>query len=219
MEAATGTVAYRAPATAPPAVTQEQSATEAVPWFESMAILAIFAIAYVVIGYQIVVNQHVVSFDALDRLSRAFMVWYNDPPKLAAIGFSIPPGGTFALLPAAAVRDAVTSGFALPLTSGIFAGGALAVINLMMAAGGMGRGVRLPIILIVAVNPMFGFYAMNGLGEAVWFLFIALTLYSLVAWSRTASPRYIIGAGIGLAVAALTNYEFLSWAVLLALAI
>jgi len=217
MEAATGTSAYRVPASAPP-VSREDDSAEAVPWFENLAIFLVFGILFVVVGYQIIVNQHVVPFDALDRLSRAFMVWYNDPPKLAAIGFSIPPGGTFALLPAAAVRSFVTSGFALPLTSGIFAAGALVMINLAMAAGGMGRGPRLPIVALVAINPMFGFYAMNGLGEAVWFLFIGVTIYSMVAWFRAGSPRYLIGAGIGLAIASMTNYEFLAWALLLALA-
>ena len=127
-------------------------------------------------------------FDALDRLSRAFMVWHNDPPKLAAIGFSLPPIGTLALVPFALFRDLVTSGLALPLSSAIFAAGALAFFNRMFAAAEMGF-LRFGVVLLIAVNPMFAFYAINGMPEAFYFLFVGFALFCMVGLGRRRCPR------------------------------
>jgi hypothetical protein len=136
--------------------------TVSVARFETIAIFLIFSIAFGFFGYKVVVEQHVIVFDALDRLSRALMVWHNDPPKLAAIGFTLPPIGTLALVPFALFRSLVESGIALPLSSAIFAAGGLAFIDRMFAAAQMGF-LRFAIVLLVAVNPMFAFYAVNGL--------------------------------------------------------
>src|SRR5688500_1520577 len=97
---------------------EEEQAIEASNW-ETIAIFVVFSIIFFLFGYKVVVDQHVIVFDALDRLSRALMVWHNDPPKLAAIGFTLPPLGTLALVPFALFRDLVSSGIALPLSSAI----------------------------------------------------------------------------------------------------
>ena len=81
-----------------------------------MGVLAIFigfGALYMLLGFRLI-DLPVINFDALDRLTRAFMVWYNDPPKLASIGFSLPPLGTLVLVPFAAIKGLVTSGLALP---------------------------------------------------------------------------------------------------------
>src|SRR3954453_18657350 len=54
---------------------------------EGAIVFAIAFVAYFAIGYWFTINQHVVVFDALDRLTPALLVWHNDPPKLAAVGF------------------------------------------------------------------------------------------------------------------------------------
>src|SRR3954452_24745274 len=76
------------------------------------AIFAAATIFYFLIGYKTTISQHVVVFDALDRFTRAYMVWFNSPPKLAAIGFVFPPLTTFVLLPFAVIK---------PLASGLIA--------------------------------------------------------------------------------------------------
>jgi hypothetical protein len=143
------------------------------------------------------------------------MVWHNDPPKLAAIGFTLPPLGTLALVPFALFRDLVSSGIALPLSSALFAAGALAFFDRMFAAAEMGF-LRLGIVLLIAVNPMFAFYAVNGMPESFYFLLVAFAMFCMVAWSRTTSVRYLIGTGLALAVAGLVRYEFIAWTLLLA---
>lgn len=183
--------------------------------WETLGIFAVFAIAFGFFGYKVVVEQNVIVFDALDRLSRALMVWHNDPPKLAAIGFTLPPLGTLALAPFALFRDLVSSGIALPLSSAIFAAGGLAFIDRMFAAAEMGF-LRFGVVLLVAINPMFAFYAVNGMPEALYFLLVGFAMFCMVAWAKTTSVRYLIGTGLALAVAALVRYEFIGWTLLLA---
>src|SRR5262245_40496990 len=66
---------------------------------EGIAIAVVMAIAYAAIGYWTVVSGHIVQFEALERLADAYMVWWNDPPKLAAIGLELAPVGTLVFLP------------------------------------------------------------------------------------------------------------------------
>lgn len=182
---------------------------------ETLGIFFLFGILYVLLGSRIV-DLHVVNFDALDRLTRAFMVWHNDPPKLAAIGFSLPPIGTLVLIPFAAVKSLVTSGLALPISSAIFGAGALVFIDRMLAMADMVRGARLLIVLLVGLNPMFAFYAMNGTGDAAHLMFASFGLFCLIGWGRNGSARYLIGAGLAFSLAILTRYEYIFWAIFIA---
>jgi hypothetical protein len=182
---------------------------------ESLAIFLLFGAAYFLLGSQLVGNQHLVSFDALDRLSRAYMSWYNDPAKLAAIGFDIPPIDTLTIMPLAVFKPLATSGLAMPLHSAIFAAGSLTFIDRMLAAGDLTRVVRWVVLLLVAINPMFMFYATNGASDMTYIFFASFALFCFVAWGRSGSARYIIGGGLAIALAALTHYEFIIWAVFL----
>src|SRR3954468_22122332 len=100
---------------------------------EGLIIFAVAFVAYMAVGYWFTINQHVVVFDALDRLTRALLVWHNDPPKLAAIGFLFPPLTTFVFLPLAAVKPIATSLIALPLTTCGFSALAMVILDRTMA--------------------------------------------------------------------------------------
>ena len=62
---------------------------------------------------------------------------------------------------------------------------------------------------------MFVFYATNGASDMTYIFFASFTLFCFVAWGRSGSARYIIGGGLAVALAALTHYEFIIWAVFL----
>jgi hypothetical protein len=179
----------------------------------------VLAVAYVWIGYRFTVDGHVIVFDAVDRLTRAFMAWHNDPAKLAAIGFVFPPAATLALLPVALVKPLATSLVAIPLSSAVFAAGTVVTLDRICARCEMSAMQRLPLVALFAFNPFWLFYAGNGMSEAVASFFLALGLYGLISWYATTEPRHLIAAGFGLAVLALVRYGFLFWAVLLALLI
>ena len=71
---------------------------------ENAVVFAVGTIAYATLGLWLVLEKHIVVFDGLSRLSHAYFVWWNDPPKLAAIGFVWPPIATAVFLPLAAIR-------------------------------------------------------------------------------------------------------------------
>lgn len=201
----------------PPTVSsREEEIAFPVSRIETIAIFLIFGVLYTLVGYRVLADLHVVSFDALDRLARAFMVWHNDPPKLASIGFSLPPIGTFVMVPFAAFRDLVTSGLAIPLSSAVFGALALTSVNRTFAVADMSRVARLVLVVLIGINPMFAFYAMNGTGDAAYLFFAAFGLFCMIGWGRNGSARFLIGAGLAFSLAALTKYEFILWALFIA---
>ncbi|HEY5196086.1 MAG TPA: hypothetical protein VIJ51_03560 [Solirubrobacteraceae bacterium] len=174
---------------------------------------------YALVGYHVTVDQHVVVFDALDRLTRAYQVWYDDPPKLAAIGFSFPPITTLVLLPLALIKPLASGLVALPLTSAVFAGMTVVFLDRTLARCEMPTFLRIPVVLLYAANPMTVFYAGNGMSEAVYLALLSFSLYAAVSWYETTEPRYLFGGGFGFALLLLTRYGFILWAVLLVLLI
>jgi hypothetical protein len=185
----------------------------------TVLIVLVLWIAYGLLGYQTTVNGHVVVFDALDRLTRAFLVWHNDPQKLAAIGFSYPPLDTMVMLPASIVKPVATGLIALPVTSAFFAALTVGILDRTLARCDMSLLMRLPLLAAFALNPLWLFYTGNGMAEAVYSAFLAIALYFFVSWYVTAEPRFLIGAGLITAVLVLTRYGFIVWAFLLCILI
>jgi hypothetical protein len=176
-------------------------------------------VVYFVIGYWFTIEQHVVVFDALDRLTRALLVWHNDPPKLAAIGFLFPPLTTAMFLPFAVIKPLATSLIALPLASSMCAATAIVFLDRTLARCDIAFPLRVPLLLAFGLNPMWVFYAGNGMSEALYSAFLAFSLYTFVSWYATTEPRYLIGSGFGIAFLIVTRYAFIIWAALLAILI
>lgn len=186
---------------------------------EGLLIAAVFAVVYAVLGYFTVVNGHIVQFDGLERLTDAYMAWWNDPPKLSAIGLSVAPIGTLVYLPLTLVKPLATSLVALPIVTAIGAGATLALLNTLMARCGLGRFVRLAVVVLIGLNPMFAFYAVNGAPEALGLVLAAGALLALVSWQATDETRYLVGAGMAIGVAVLVDYTYIGWALAIMLAI
>ncbi len=186
---------------------------------EGLAIAAAFTVLYAVIGYLTVVSGHVVQFGALERLTDAYMSWWNHPPKLAAIGLTTAPIGTIGFLAPALVKPFATSLSALPLVTALAAGGTMAMINTMLARCGFARPMRLLVIALIGLNPMFVFYAGNGSPEMIGVLLSAAALLAIVSWRISDEARYLIGAGMAMSVAVMVDYSFLVWALALMLTI
>ncbi|MFL5847167.1 MAG: hypothetical protein ACJ762_21020 [Solirubrobacteraceae bacterium] len=182
-------------------------------------LFAVAFVAYFVIGYWVTIEQHVVVFDAMDRLTRALLVWHNDPPKLAAIGFLFPPLTTAMFMPFAVIKPLATSLIALPLASSMCAATAIVFLDRTLARCDIALPLRVPLLLAFGLNPMWVFYAGNGMSEALYSAFLAFSLYNFVSWYATTEPRYLIGAGFGVAFLIVTRYAFIIWAALLAILI
>lgn len=183
---------------------------------ESLAVLVAFLALYLLIGYRTTIVQHVIVFDALDRLSRAYLVWHNDPPKLAAVGFLFPPISTMVFLPLAAIKPVATSLVALPIASALFAALSVVVLNLLLARCAMPLPFRIPLLVAFGINPLWLFYAGNGMSEAVYVFFLVGGLYGFISWHTTRDARYLVIAGSAFALALLCRYGFVLWALLVA---
>lgn len=186
---------------------------------EGWIIALVGAIVYTIIGELVISNGHVIAFEAVDRLSRAYMVWWNEPAKLAAIGLSLTPIPTLVALPYALIKPLATSLAALPVISAIPAGGTLAMLSATFARCDMSRALRYALVLLFAANPLFVYYAGNGTGVALGVFLVSATLLALVSWQISHGTRYLVGAGIAMALAGLTFYPLIVWGMAVALAI
>ncbi len=186
---------------------------------ESLAIFAIFFAVYFLIGYRVVVDLHLVNFDALARLSHAYFVWWNDPPKLAAIGFVWPPFQTLAFLPFALIKPLATSLAALPATSATFMAALMVVMNRVLGVTEMRWFARYPLLIFFGLNPMLIYYGANGMAEAVYLFFLTAAIYFLVRWNLTRRTHLLAFVGLAMAIAMLSRYEILPFALVIGAAI
>lgn len=184
-----------------------------------LLMLVVFTSIFFALGYKTTIDQHVVVFDALNRLTDAYLVWWNDPPKLAAVGFQFPPMTTFVFLPLAAIKPLATSLIALPLLTALFGAGTMVWLDRTLARCEMPAMLRLPLLIAFAANPMWLFYSGNGMSEVVYLAMLGFSLYCFVSWYETTEPRFLIGAGFGIALLIVTRYAFIVWALLVALLI
>jgi hypothetical protein len=175
--------------------------------FEAMLVFGVFTIAYFLIGLHLVDTSHVVVFDAVDRLSRAYMTWWDSPPKLAAIGFVYPPLQSLVFLPFALLKPLATSLVALPLVGALF--GALTMVSLdaILVRCELTLPFRLITLALFGVGPLWLWATTTGESEAVYGFLFAAMLASFVAWYLTEETRFLIGAGLAAAVVALTRYN------------
>ena len=187
--------------------------------FESLGIFAIFFAAYFLIGYRVVVDLHLVNFDALARLSHAYFVWWNEPPKLAAIGFVWPPIQTLVYLPFTLIKPLATSLAALPACSATFMAGMMVILNRLLGVTEMRWFARYPLLIAFGINPMIVYYGANGMAEAVYLFFLVAAVYFLVRWNLTRRTHLLAFVGLAIAVSMLSRYEILPYALLIGAAI
>lgn len=186
---------------------------------ETLGVFAVFFVVYAVLGHRVVVEQGVVVFDGLSRLAHAYFVWYNAPPKLAAIGFEWPPLQTLAIVPFAAIKPLATSMFALTLSSATFAAATVAVLNRGLQYLCMPRWMRYLLLVGFGLNPMFAWYAMNGMAEAVYLFFLTFGVYFFIRWYLDRQAHFLALVGLALAMGMLSRYELFAYAGLVALAV
>jgi hypothetical protein len=197
-----------------PLLTRERSGQWAMARpIESLLVFVLFTGAYALLGAKVVTGDHVVVFEALDRLTRAYMVWHNSPPKLAAVGFTYPPLTSLIFLPLTLIKPIATSLIALPVTSAIFAGATVAMLNRTLELCELSPLLRYPLLVLFGLNPEFVFYACNGMPDTAYLFLLTGALYCLIRWHLHEESRYLIGAGVAFTCCMLARYEFIIWGV------
>lgn len=180
---------------------------------DSVVIPVLFALLYGVLGYFVVSDGRIVSFDALNRLNEAYMVWWNAPPKLAAISLDMAPLGALAFLPVTLVKPLATSLVALPVVSAIGAGITVGAVNSIMRRCGFPAALRVALLVVFGLNPMFVYYAGNGEPLMLGLAAASIAVLSLISWNVTGETRHVVGAGLGISIAAMFDYGYALWAV------
>ena len=191
----------------------------AVPRREGLVVFAVAFVVYAAIGIRVVVHQNVIVFDALARLSHAYFVWYNDPPKLAAVGFVWPPVSTLVFLPAAAVKPLATSLAAMPLTSAAFGALLLVLLNRILTLAEIRRSARVALLAAFGLNPMILFYATNGMAEIVYLALLVAAVYFVLQWYLTRTTSALVLAAAASSLGILARYEVAAWVAVLTVVI
>lgn len=188
-------------------------------WLEPAIVFAVGYAAYAALGTSLVTGADLVVGDAQSRLAHAYFVWWNEPSKLAAIGFYWPPLQTLVLLPLALIPALASSLVALPLTSALFGAGLLVVLWQSLTWAGVGRAPRLAIVALFGANPLYAFYAVNGMGEILALSLLALGVWTFLRWSRDPHWADLLIVGAALAFGTLARYEVALYTAPLAFAI
>lgn len=177
--------------------------------FESWIVFLFFSIAYGVIGYFVLTDARIVNFQALDHLNEAFMVLWNDPPRLAALGLDPAALISVLFMPLSVVKPVATSLVAIPVLSAIAAGFLMAGLNTVMRNCDINLGFRVALLLLFGLNPMFVFYAGNGDAMTISLLLLGIALTALVSWSITDQTRHLAAAGLAIGLAVMVDYFLL----------
>jgi hypothetical protein len=185
---------------------------------ESFVVFLVAAIAFGALGYWVVAELHVVAFDALDRMTRALMVWHNDPPKLATVGFAHAPLITVALLPFTVVPSMAASLLAIVLCSAAFGGLFAAAVHRALRRACL-CAARYAVVALVVLNPLVAFAASTGSGAIVGTALATIAVAALVGWYATVDARYLVTGGLAFGAAAVADYQFIGWMLLAALVI
>lgn len=182
------------------------------PLIESLLIVVVLTMLYTAVGKVVVVDRHALVGDSISRLAHAYFAWYNEPPKLAGIGFAWPPVQTLYFLPFGLIKPLSMSLLALPIASGLAAAAMVATINRALAWLEVSRSMRAGLLIPFALNPLFVFYATNGMSETLYLLWLALAGFALTRWWVTDQHHILMLAGLALALGFLTRYELLGYA-------
>jgi hypothetical protein len=197
-----------------PRVTERRTVRRRLTRSESFWLFAIAFALYSALGLVMALEFHVVVWDAHSRLAHAYFVFYDSPPKLAAVGFEWPPVLTLVFLPLAAIKPLATSLAALPLTSAVFGAGMLVVLNTGLTFCGMRWPLRYPLLIPFGIGPMILFYATNGMGEIVYLFFVLAAFVALMRWYQTQRSHLLALAGMSMALGVLSRWEVMFWAVI-----
>jgi hypothetical protein len=184
--------------------------------FETLLVFLFAWAVFAAIGYRAVVMQHIVPSDAMNLMSRAFYVWHNDPAKLAAVGFTGPPLQTVGLLPFAIVKPLASGLVALPIASGFWGALTLTMLHRTMARCGIPLLRRVAMSVLIALNPLWLFYAGVGMPDMIYLAALAATIYFVFTWIVEDQPRFVAGVGLGLALMAMSRFGFIWWALAVA---
>jgi hypothetical protein len=173
--------------------------------------LALWCFAqYAFVGIWLMKVQDVLLGDSVNRTINAQTMLLSRDPHLGAMGFYWMPLPMFARLPFVLIlkpfNEVILSG---PLSSAVLA----ALVVPVLARIGYELGLRTPLIVVIVLTYAFGgttlTYATNGMSEAAFALFIALSLHGVVRYHLHQDVHRLAATGFALAGGLMSRFEFI----------
>jgi len=151
--------------------------------------------------------------DALSRTYSAMMVLHSRFPHLAALGFIWPPLPALAQLPLVIHLKPTYYGFSGGIVTALAAGALLAALNGVLRWAGLRIAWRLLLLALLALNPMWLYYAGNGMSEMPFLLFFTLATAYFPRWQAEGHWRELTLAGFMTALTFGCRYDAIPYAV------
>jgi hypothetical protein len=177
-------------------------------WVWWMSIAAF--VHYTVMGIWLLKVQGYLINDGASRTLTAQTIVLSRDPHLAAMGFYWPPLPMFVRIPfvlvlfpfgeslmAGAVSTAFISALVIPVLAAI-------ARQLDLSAGKSAM-----IIVLYALNPAVMFYAANGMSEACFYLFLAVSYLGYLRYAKSRSTSDLRFLSVGLALGVMSRIEFI----------
>ncbi|CAM3425079.1 ABC transporter [Tsukamurella hominis] len=166
---------------------------------------------YLLAGVVVTARHQILLGDALARVASASSAVHGQSPGLTSLGFVFPPLTALAQLPLVALDPIApwltVDGMSAVIVSALFAAGTVVQLDGIARDRGVRALVRVPVVVVFAVNPMIVFYAANGMSEAPYLFFLVWAVRRLIRWADDDDVHELIVAGIALALAYLTRYD------------
>jgi hypothetical protein len=174
-------------------------------------------------GYYIHDIKNMIMGDCLSRVANAFYVLYIQPAHLASIGFVWTPLPSFLELPflllAPIFKPLATSGLAGVIVTSLFSAGTAVLLYKNYKRFKIPAWITILILILYVCNPVIFLYGFNGMSEAIFIFFVVWVTGELLCWIDDEKPRHLMRIGIALALAFLTRYEAVPFAMAVFLAV
>lgn len=196
-------------AAAPAAEQRSSFRRRIISWPRVLAFVCL--VIYVAVGAWLLFDLHYVIGDSMVRSTNARLMLFGRDPHLAALGFVWMPLPVVCTLPLTLLLE--------PFGLALFAGaagtsmaGSLTILVLARTCTDLGLRpfVSAAICIAYGLNPVIVFFSANGMSEAWFLLFSAISVRAFLLWWREPVIRHLGSLAIGLGLCVLTRYEALA---------
>lgn len=175
------------------------------------------AALYIVVAAVLVLHYGSIVGDAESRVANGWYILFSRDPHLAAIGFVWNPLPSVLELPFIALKGvfpALTErAFAGNLVSAVCAAACVVQFRGALQELKVRGAVVWTLTAFLALNPMFLYYAANGMSEAPYLLFLVMGVRYLTRWMSTRATSALVVSGCAFGLGYLTRYEMAASAV------
>lgn len=176
---------------------------------EMKAVFLIALICTSFIAWLVVDTYKLFSVDALARTFQIATVLYNEPPKLANMGFAWPPISVLIQLPFVLIRPLAKAGMTGPLVTAVFAAVNLTLMNRILKGLVGSQLLRYVVLALYQTTSIILIYSVNGMSEMIllcWVLVGVHYLQQLIS-GRAKDVYALTMIGVSSSLAILTRYE------------